>query len=78
MEPDSIDRSGFRARLARASIPAVGVFVGGRRLVRQVGGRGAQFSVRNRCNLPRRAHQLASAYQFAVHLFRPWIPSSAA
>jgi hypothetical protein len=29
--------------------------------VRQDGGRVAHFTVRNRCNLPRRAHQLASA-----------------
>jgi len=36
--------------------------VGARQLVRQDGGRVAHFTVRNRCNLPRRAHQLASAY----------------
>src|SRR5208337_5282832 len=36
--------------------------VGARQLVRQDGGRAANFRARNRCNLPRRAHQLASAY----------------
>ena len=40
------------------------LFVGARQLVRQDGGRVAYFTVRNRCNLPRRAHQLASAYDF--------------
>jgi len=33
--------------------------VGARQLVRQAGGWAAHFTVRNRCNLPRRAHQLA-------------------
>jgi len=28
----------------------------------RTGGRAANFTVRNRCNLPRRAHQQASAY----------------
>ncbi len=32
-------------------------------MVRQDGGRAANFMVRNRCKLPRRAHQLASAYK---------------
>ena len=40
-----------------------GFLVGARQLVRQDGGRAAHFTVRNRCNLPRRAHQLASAYK---------------
>ena len=39
--------------------------VGARQLVRQDGGRAANFRARNRCNLPRRAHQLASARDFA-------------
>ena len=36
--------------------------VGARQLVRQDGGRVAHFTVRNRCNPPRRAHQLSSGY----------------
>ena len=36
--------------------------VGARQLVRRTGGRAAHFTVRNRCNLPRHAHQLAGAY----------------
>jgi hypothetical protein len=37
--------------------------VGARQLVRQDRGRVAHFTVGNRCNLPRRAHHLASAYK---------------
>ena len=47
--------------------------VGARQLVRQDGGRVAHFTVRNRCNLPRRAHQLAIAYKKSV----PSVPVSA-
>ncbi len=34
--------------------------------MRQDGGQAAHFPVRNRCNLPRRAHQLASAYELGA------------
>ena len=37
--------------------------VGARQLVRQDGGSGDPFYGANRCNLPRLAHQLASAYK---------------
>ena len=43
-------------------------FPGARQLVRQDGGRLAHFTVRNRCNPPRCAHRLASAYRFLLLL----------
>ncbi len=57
--PDiSQDEAGLRKLFIQFSFP-----VGAHQLVRQDGGRVAHFTVRNRCNLPRRAHQLASAYK---------------
>ena len=47
-----MESAGGRARLAALEGAEK---VGARQLVRQDGGRAANFRVRNRCNLPRRA-----------------------
>ena len=62
-------RHGPRTK-AKRGLPTIANFVGARQLVRQDGGRAANFRARNRCNLPRRAHQLASAYKFRGSITR--------